>query len=85
MEADAFPYVEGATSYCFDLTDGDGLAKYVFDDIENFLDAELSDWTKDGPTSAGEYTNVDYNGDAGWIGITWDAGNQAVYVNADMK
>jgi len=49
------------------------------------LDAELADWTITGPTTDGEYTNVNYNSDAGWIGLTWDATNQAVYVNANMN
>jgi len=85
VEAGEFPYQAGGKSYCFDLVDGDGLGQYVFDDIKAFLDAELADWTITGPTTDGEYTNVNYNSDAGWIGLTWDATNQAVYVNANMN
>lgn len=85
VEAEDYPYTAGDKSYCFDLTDGDGLTKYVFDSILEYLDGALSNWTKTGPSVDGEYTNVNYNSDAGWIGLTWDETNQAVYVNANMN
>ena len=86
VEADGdYPYHAGDKSYCFDLIGGDALSQNTFTQLKTYLDTALVDWTPAGPTTEGEYTNMNYTGAAGWIGLTWDATNQAVYVNANMN
>ena len=84
LEVSEYPYEEGDTSYCLDITSGAGLSYATFEAIKAYLDTALSGWTITGPSVDGEYTNVNYNGVAGWIGLTWDSTNAAVYVNASM-
>ncbi|MBO4217033.1 MAG: hypothetical protein J5940_03725, partial [Clostridia bacterium] len=80
-----YPYNHGETSYCFDIVGGDELSYATFTAFKSFFDEELSDWTVTGPSVDGEYTNVNYNSDSGWIGLTWDATNEAVYINTVMN
>jgi len=84
IEVSEYPYQEGDASYCLDITSGTGLNYETFEAIKAYLDTALVDWTITGPTVDGEYTNVNYNSAAGWIGLTWDSTNAAVYVNALM-
>ena len=86
LTVDEFPYKDGDTSYCFDITGGDMLGYSTYTAFKAFFDGALVDWTVEGPTTAGEYTNVDYKSAAGdWIGLTWDSTNESVYINAVMS
>ena len=82
---DSYPYTPGDKGYCFDLIGGSGLSYDTFGTLKTFLDETLLDWTCGGVSTNGPYTSVDYNSDAGWIGLTWDSENTAVYVNAYMN
>ena len=84
LEVGEYPYEEGDKSYCFDIIGGDNLSHQTYETFLAFFDEELSSWTKTGPETMGEYTNVDYEIDNKWIGLTWDETNQAVYINASM-
>ena len=86
LEVQEYPYTEGTLGYCFDIIGGENLSIETFNVLKAFLDAKLSAWDIEGPSTDGEYTNVDYTSVAGdWIGLTWDATNKAVYLNANMS
>ena len=82
VTVEEFPYEEGATSYELDITEN--VTRGTFDAIVAFLDTALASWTKEGPTTAGDYTDIWYRSNLGSIGITWDSQNTAVYVHAIM-
>lgn len=82
ITVEEFPYEEGAKSYELDITEN--VTRGTFDTIVAFLDAALASWTKEGPTTAGDYTDIWYRNNTGSIGITWDSHNVAVYVHAIM-
>lgn len=85
LEVDEYPYNEGDTSYCFDITSGDNLSQKTFEVFLAFFDEELSSWMKE-EVSDGGYSNINYNSVTGdWIGLTWDSYNSAVYINALMS
>ena len=83
LVVEEFPYEEGATSYELDITDG--ATQDTFDTLVTFLDTALTSWTKEGPTTDGDYTNIWYEKASDRIGITWDEHNTAVYVHAIMN
>ena len=83
ITVEEFPYEEGATSYELDITAG--VTRDTFDVIVAFLNTALASWTKEGPTTDGEYTNIWWRSNDGSIGITWDDHNTAVYVHAIMS
>lgn len=82
ITVDEFPYEEGATSYELDITEN--VTRSTFDAIVAFFDTALASWTKEGPTTAGDYTDIWYRNNTDSIGITWDSHNVAVYVHAIM-
>lgn len=84
LEVAEFPYEEGALSYCFDIVGGDALSSELFDALKEFLDEALADWACEGPSIEGPYVTYHYTDDSGWIGLTWDGENTAVYLNAEM-
>ena len=83
ITVEEFPYEAGATSYELDITEG--VTHDTFDVIVEFLNTALASWTKEGPTTDGEYTNIWWRSNNGSIGITWDEHNTAVYVHAMMN
>ena len=84
LEVEDYPYSEGDSSYCFDIIGGDELSEATFALLKAFLDSALASWTCEGPSQDGEYINVNYSSASGWIGLTWDSTNEAVYLNASM-
>ena len=85
LEVDEYPYNEGDTSYCFDITSGDNLSYDTFEAFLAFFDEELSSWMKE-EFSDGGYSNINYTSVTGdWIGLIWDSYNSAVYINALMS
>ena len=85
LEVEEYPYEEGDKSYCFDITGGTNISMETFNSIKTYLDSVLSDWEKTGPEVQGEYTNYNYNSNSGWIGLTYDSTNVAIYINANMN
>ena len=86
LEVSEYPYNEGDKSYCLDIISGENLNFQQYESFLKFFDEKLSSWEKTGPTTEGEYTNVNYNSANGdWIGVTWDATNNAIYINTMMK
>ncbi len=63
IEVDDYPYTEGDTQYSFKVIGGDNLSSQTFDTIYEFLDNELTSWskeqyTKDDDSLCYKYTSV---------------------------
>ncbi len=85
LTVEEFPYEEGMTSYCLDITGGENLSRETFNTLATFLDRTLSNWTKEVNENESYYT-IDYKNIYGdCINLVWDIENECVYLNAIMS
>ncbi len=85
LTVDEFPYEEGDTTYCLDITGGESLSHDTFDTLAAFLDTKLADWEREVSENE-DYYIIEYTSIYGdWIQLLWDINNECVYLNAVMN
>ena len=84
LTVEDFPYEEGMSSYCLDITGGKNLSRDTFDTLLTFLNKTLRGWQKEVDDND-EYYTVNFTSTYGdFINLVWDKENQCVYLNAEM-
>ncbi len=82
LEADEFPYQEGATDYCFDIVSGSALNYETYMVFEEFFLGKLGSCMESFPTgNEEEGRDAQWTVDARWYQTMWDATNRAIYIN----
>ena len=83
LEAENYPYQEGTTDYCFDITGGTALNYQTYQIFENFFLEKVGQCTTDYPFGDEENGRdaqwVDEN--SRWYQTFWDATNKGIYIN----
>ena len=87
LEVDEYPYREGMTDYCFDITGGTALNYATYQVFETFFVTTLGNCDEgypDGDEATGrdaEWTTSSNR----WYQTYWDATNQAIYINTFIQ
>ena len=83
LEVEEFPYTEGATDYCFDITGGMNLNFSTYETILAYFQEQLGE-CQTGFPDGDESTGMDAQWtltDGRWYQVYWDSANQAIYIN----
>ncbi|MBO4668243.1 MAG: hypothetical protein J5666_09010 [Bacilli bacterium] len=82
LEAEDFPYEEGAKEYCFDITSGDNLNYETYLKFENFFKEKMGNCDPGFPEGNEETgRSAEWTKDNRWYQVMWDATNKAIYIN----
>ena len=86
LEAEEFPYEDGASDYCFDITGGTNLTFETYTVLETFFGTALGECDEGFPS--GDEPNgrdAQWTQDDGrWVQVMWDAQNRAIYINTRL-
>ncbi len=85
LEVSDFDYQEGATSYCFDITDGDNLSQETYTTLKSFFNGfdGLPGFAVTLPEDNQQNgSTIEWTSTAGtWVQLVWNSENTNVYVN----
>lgn len=86
LVVDEFPYREGSSEYCFDITSGENLNYATYQTFENFFKEKLG--ACDSGFPKGDEQNgrdAQWTKNGRWYQTMWDATNKAIYINTTTK